>query len=1005
MIGACSLHEKLFASIDAAGYCDLAQPRGPRVNGYAPRWGGGEMWAWLDRGVTMNTGTLAGGAKRRVVTLLGVCMLCVCTQLGRSRAFAQVEGSGDPTPVGRTGLLVTTEPGDEGAPPVYRLALTGDPRTTGPVGEFYRTTRPISHTQVIEVEPPADRAIPEGSNSFTQLVLWNERAEDGKLWPHRAIRHGGSHADDLGSGPLGNWGDENDDGIDDLGFVCIGLTDYRVMLRYAEFDPVGVSRTGGEFDAASEPYQVGESTIVEGLRASDVPGGCHVYIVQFWTQPIEEFAAALTTAGGDVLHFITNSSYLVRLPSQSEVTAVRELPAVRWVGEFHPVYRIESEALVRLLGADGPPPIPAIPARYNIQVLGPTWERRQALALEIVAAGGLIEENYADDVLVSATLTPDQLRSIVLRDEVAYLDPWQPPVTFMDNVRVIGGASFLAQPPREFRGEGVRGEVFDTGIVGKYDNGFVSATHLDFQPPPIASSPFSECFRLVEHGTRTYGIVFGSGIHSSTATGMLPAAQGIFGTVLRVFDHVCCLEFEPQPPCSSCGREPPCTPCPCPGPGRFNHIQDLRDNYQAVFQSSSYGSNGVTTSYSTVSAQLDHALFQLDFLGVQAQGNSSSIDSAHEAWAKNVVSVGGIKHDNNQSRDDDCWGCSVPSVGFSASHGPASGVDGWVKPDLAHFIEQVRTTTSTEANHEQGIYTDNFIGTSAAAPIVAGHFGIFFEMWHKKVFSGFGSYPNGTVFSDRAHAATAKAMMINTAFRYDWSASAPPKNQDITRYRQGWGMPNLHDNVGLGMYDLRDDFVIIDQTDILTHVGDSTTHLVLRVAGKPLRATLVYRDPPGGGPSSLPRINDLTLKVVAPDGTVYRGNHGLLSGNWSAPGGTFDKVNTVENVFIQSPQGGYWTVEVSVSELNEDGHPETPGFPPDADYALVISGADPPPTGGSTRTDWNNSGNVDGTDFAAFLSAFFEGKADLNSDAHTTTLDFWEFMNAYHRDQGAGGPR
>ena len=38
--------------------------------------------------------------------------------------------------------------------------------------------------------------------------------------------------------------------------------------------------------------------------------------------------------------------------------------------------------------------------------------------------------------------------------------------------------------------------------------------------------------------------------------------------------------------------------------------------------------------------------------------------------------------------------------------------------------------------------------------------------------------------------------------------------------------------------------------------------------------------------AAIHRINDLTLRVTAPDGTVYWGNHGLLDGNWSTPGGT-----------------------------------------------------------------------------------------------------------------------
>ena len=55
------------------------------------------------------------------------------------------------------------------------------------------------------------------------------------------------------------------------------------------------------------------------------------------------------------------------------------------------------------------------------------------------------------------------------------------------------------------------------------------------------------------------------------------------------------------------------------------------------------------------------------------------------------------------------------------------GLDGKasLKPDLAHFYDSVHTTTSTNNT----AYTTSFGGTSAATPITAGHFGLFFQMW------------------------------------------------------------------------------------------------------------------------------------------------------------------------------------------------------------------------------------------------------------------------------------
>jgi len=71
---------------------------------------------------------------------------------------------------------------------------------------------------------------------------------------------------------------------------------------------------------------------------------------------------------------------------------------------------------------------------------------------------------------------------------------------------------------------------------------------------------------------------------------------------------------------------------------------------------------------------------------------------------------------------------------------------------------------------------------------------------------------------------------------------------------------------------------------------------------------------------------------------------------WSLPDGTPDTKNTVECVYIQNPEQGAWTIEISADELIQDSHVETPEL--DADYALVVSpvvsGPFPPQINGSS---------------------------------------------------------
>ena len=320
-----------------------------------------------------------------------------------------------------------------------------------------------------------------------------------------------------------------------------------------------------------------------------------------------------------------------------------------------------------------------------------------------------------------------------------------------------------------------------------------------------------------------------------------------------------------------------------------------------------------TRAYTSISAEMDDIIFIHDIVITQSQSNAGNQDSRPQAWAKNIVSVGGIHHLNTLTKDDDFWS--------GASIGPAA--DGRIKPDLAHFYDFTRTTDDVQNGYR------DFGGTSGATPIVAGHFGLLFQMWSDGIF-GNEVDGNGTVFENRPHASTAKAMMINQASSYPFSGAG----DNLTRTHQGWGLPDV-----ANIYDARDSLFVVDEEVVLENLQTATFELELQKQAPEFRATLVYADPMGTPSSNLHRINDLTLKVTAPDGTVYWGNNGLSTGNWSTPNGNPNTIDTVENVFVQNPVAGMWTIDVIAAEINEDSHVETGEV--DADFSLVVSGVDP----------------------------------------------------------------
>ncbi|MGD8394328.1 MAG: FlgD immunoglobulin-like domain containing protein [Candidatus Eiseniibacteriota bacterium] len=596
------------------------------------------------------------------------------------------------------------------------------------------------------------------------------------------------------------------------------------------------------------------------------PADGRLFLVQLHTQPLEVFKAQIEALGGTVRQYVAQLAYLVDMDSSIR-DAVEALPFVRWVGPYHVAYRLEEYMVEHLDQAEVYFPNQI----YNIQVLA--VDQKSVVAGRIGSIGGIVEKADAGKMLVRALLTPEQLLEVASWDEILFIDRWGPYEEDMNIAREIGGANHI-ETVAGYDGTGVRAEVFDAGF---------NTIHVDFQHHPLIAHGV---IGSASHGASTSGINFGDGTGDPNARGMLPNAQGIVAD----YDYF-----------------------GLTGPSRYAAAGELLlPEYEAIFQTSSVGSPR-TTQYTTISADHDALLFDFDLTFCQSQSNSGWEDSRPQAWAKNIISGGGVRHYNTLTKTDDCW-CN------GASTGPAS--DGRIKPTLTHFYDNIRTTTCCGSTS----YTSSFGGTSGATPIICGHVGLFFQMWSDGIF-GNTVLPGGSVFANRSHMTTAKAMMVNTAEQYNFIGTG----HDLNRMHQGWGMPDVG-----RMYDLRDQILVVNETDVLPPFATQTYEVQVD-AGTPLfKVTMTYADPPGNpAVQSQHRINDLDLRVISPGGTVFYGNAGLLDSPYSVPGGSPDDKNTVENVFVLQPDAGTWTIEVETVELIEDNHLETDNL--DADFALVAS--------------------------------------------------------------------
>lgn len=695
----------------------------------------------------------------------------------------------------------------------------------------------------------------------------------------------------------------------------------ELKLRFASVDPL-----------QSAPEQLLErSTQSSSLLRHD--GQDNLYIVQLHTQALEALQQEISTTGATVLTTFPEHALIVRM-NAAQRQSIEKLPFVRWVGVYHPLYKMESALTERAETTTN-----TNSNRYSIMVFNA--DMQNSLVQFIKHIGGSVKYQ-GNGKRLEASLNSAQLTQVSQRNEVVFIDSWSPPVSYGNIAQQASGAKHL-QTVANYNGQGVRGQVMDDGIY---------VAHGDFQTrPPLLQGPYGSA-APERHGTNTYGSIFGDGSGNAQARGPLFAGQGIFSSYrnLEIFDRL------------TMARE----------------LVDPTKSYRAVFQSNSWGRGVIATrAYTTQAAELDDIAFQTDLLILNAMGNHGGFGKVEKlAFAKNIISVGGTYHFNTLSSADDKWKHSNiwPSGDFA--------IDGRVKPDLMHFFDNVLTTTNSAPNG----YNTGFGGTSAATPLTAGHAGLVFQMWADGVFDG-GPGKGRDVFASKPRISTVKALMINSATQYPFTGT----QADFARHHQGWGMVNvktLYEAAKNNNWQLP---VLINESRVLSPLSIHR-YQVQANGSSPIKATLVYLDPAGTPSSSQHRVNDITLKVIAPDGTVYWGNNGLVENMWSTPGGTPNTVDTVENVFIQTPQTGTWNIEIHGDEIVQDAHVETAAI--DADYALVVTGGTasggditPPavPTGLNATVNGSTSVNLNWADNTeADLSYYTVKRATLSGGPYTT---------------------
>jgi len=287
-----------------------------------------------------------------------------------------------------------------------------------------------------------------------------------------------------------------------------------------------------------------------------------------------------------------------------------------------------------------------------------------------------------------------------------------------------------------------------------------------------------------------------------------------------------------------------------------------------------------------------------------------------ESIGKNIIAIGAV----NDAVTSNARDVSKGTISDFSSTGPAD--DGRIKPDL---VANGVSLSSTGINSDTEYITMS--GTSMASPNACGSATLLVDQY-KRLFDG-----------GAMRASTLKALLIHTA-------------DDIGRpgpdYFYGWGLINVKKGA-----DLIASHAAYPGAQQITesNISASTPKRSYSFAwdgSSPITATIAWTDPAGAEvtahDSRTPTlVNNLNLKVIAPNGTEFFpyvmpfvGKWTLASMSENATTGV-NNVDNVEQVRVASPgQAGVWRAEVTyagnITNTTQD-------------FGLIISGLDQDPDG------------------------------------------------------------
>jgi serine protease AprX len=753
----------------------------------------------------------------------------------------------------------------------------------------------------------------------------------------------------------------------------------------------GISQASPPVQSQAAPIRLQVATFTPGRgQAPPISPGMTIagyaqgqrgyYIVQFDGPVQAVWKDQVRGLGADVLDYIPDFAFKVRM-NPAQAARVENLGSVAWVGLYHSAYKLSPDlkrdgtGLYRVRierGADAGLTIAAI-VQSGAQVLG-----SQGNLLVVGADAAQLEA-------MARVLDVAWIENLVLREKH---NEYGAGVIMGANVANANG----------YDGSSQIAAVADTGL----GDGTASGAHPDIPAGRIVSiydwpGQTDRCFRQIiddgaidvdsGHGTHVSVSILGDGGANGEGKGVAPAASLVFQATENWANIS---NF-----CQLFGGWPP--------NGYFltGLPDDLHSLYQQAYSdgarvhSNSWGS-AQAGAYTVDSANTDDFIwgnpdmtitFSAGNEGQDADSNGvvDSDSTSSPATAKNVITVGASENDRqgdyacdtsltytshdayqpgetctsmggnnllgtwgqrygfptNPLKDDVTAGNAEQMASWS-SRGPTD--DGRIKPDvvapgtwiLSGYSDLYQEEYEGDPlNSQNGAYQWDgwgmplnadykyMGGTSMANPLAAGAATVVRDYYQK-------------AYVHSASAALVKATLINSAVDLldENNDGANDNDFPIPNVHEGWGRVNLANATD-------NSHEWVENPTGLSTGGSDGYQYNIATTGQPFKVSLAWSDFASTEAAAQNLVNDLDLLVTAPGGAQYRGN--VFSGGWSQSGGSADRVNNVENVYVPSAAAGTWTVEVIGFNVPNGPQP----------YALVVDGefgVGPTPTPTDTPT-------------------------------------------------------